>query len=157
MIPPFDNRGLLPVGVHTATWTETAAYFGADLRRLSLVQNAKAFALTEVAPIFPSCGFFLAGSTLSDKAFPGDIEAFVAVDQTLLAIPANMTAAFSLQARHDAIRAQYEVDFYVSFGLPGAPDFSAFFQYVGEKTAAMKHLHEKDKRGIIEVAQWTLG
>jgi hypothetical protein len=30
MIPPFDRSGLLPSGVHEATWAEVAARFGGN-------------------------------------------------------------------------------------------------------------------------------
>lgn len=157
MIPPFDERGLLPPGVHTATWTDAAVFFDGDARRMGLIANARAFALGEVAPLFPLCPLYLAGSTFSDKPYPGDIEACITVPMDQLLINNGFAFAHGLQSRHDDIKARYEVDFYVSFGMPGAPDFSVFFQYVGEKTAAMKHLAEKDKRGIIEVTQWTNG
>ncbi|MFM0506660.1 hypothetical protein P0D80_03580 [Paraburkholderia sp. RL17-373-BIF-A] len=124
---------------------------------MGLIANARAFALAELAPLFPTCPLYLAGSTFSDKPYPGDIEACITVSLPELQQQNGLVNALGLQVRHDSIKAQYEVDFYVSFGMPGAPDFSAFFQYVGEKTATMKHLAEKDKRGIIEVTQWTHG
>ncbi|GJH05007.1 DUF6932 family protein [Paraburkholderia terrae] len=157
MIPPLDYRGLLPSGIHSAKWLELLAYFEADVRRTKLLTRAREFALAELKPALPECALFLAGSTFSDKPNPGDIEGFLVVPMSVLADGSSAQAAAVLQADHDRIKAQYEVDFYISWGLPGAPDFTAFFQYVGEKSAAMKHLQIKDKRGIIEVQEWIHG
>lgn len=47
------------------------------------------------------------------------------------------------------------MDFYVTLDLAGHNDFYNFFQYVGPKAARKKKgLHEKDRRGIIEVSPW---
>lgn len=156
MIPPLDERGLLPVGIHQASWTELFDHFANDARRISLLSKAKTFALAELAPQLPMCRLILAGSTFSDKPNPGDIESTIIVSLNGLE-PSKFVTAILLQARHDEIKELHEVDFYVSLDAPGANDFSQFFQYVGEKTAAVKHLEPKDKRGIVEVMQWIHG
>lgn len=156
MIPALDSRGLLPVGKHASTWVELQTYFSGDQRRLDLIVNAKRFALDILRHDFAGSPLFLAGSTFSDKSYPGDIEMTITVGLVQL-IGGKLRQATDLQSKHNDIKATYEVDFYVSLGLPGANDFSEFFQYVGEKTAAVKHLHSKDKRGIIEVKKWTHG
>ncbi|WP_155774277.1 DUF6932 family protein [Burkholderia pseudomultivorans] len=157
MIPPFDMRGLLPAGIHSATWAEVSSYFVHDVRRTTLLSNAREFALTHLRPQFPMCPLFLAGSTFSDKPYPNDIEACLTIKRAELQLPDGWQKAFNLSGQHDSIKARYEVDFYLSIEQPGANDFSQFFQYVGDKTAAIKHLQAKDKRGIIEVTQWIHG
>lgn len=156
MIPPFDHRGLLPPGKHLASWSEIFAYFSGDARRYYLVDNARTFALNDLAPKFSTGPLYLAGSTFSDKASPGDIEMTMPLFVHQMT-PTSMADAISFRANHDAIKAKYEVDFYLYLDMPGAPDFSEFFQYVGDKTAALKHLQSKDKRGIVEVSQWIHG
>ncbi|MGS1072391.1 DUF6932 family protein [Burkholderia glumae] len=156
MIPPFDQRGLLPPGKHLASWSEVFAYFSRDARRCFLVDNARNFALNDLAPKFSAGPLYLAGSTFSDKPYPNDIEVTMPLGVHQMS-PTSMVDAVNFRINHDAIKARYEVDFYLYLDVQGAPDFSEFFQYVGDKTAAIKHLQSKDKRGIIEVSQWIHG
>lgn len=131
-------------------------YFSGDPRRIKLIENARSFALTTLAPNFAASPLFLAGSTFSDKPYPGDIEMTISVGMSALT-PLLMSEIARLRISHDDIKRLHEVDFYVSLDVPGMPNFSEFFQYVGDKTAAIKHLHSKDKRGIIEVSKWIHG
>jgi hypothetical protein len=152
LIPALDNRGLLPPGVHSGTWKDVEATFGTDKRRKGLIGNAKKLSFSTFAVLFPS-PLILAGSTFSDKDNPKDIEATIRVD------PGNVTkdqlvAAFKIHAMHDFIKQATDVDFYVTMVTPGQNDFSLFFQYVGEKTAVLKNLKPKDKRGVVEVEKW---
>lgn len=152
MIPPLDDRGLLPEGIHTGTWTDVQTMFATNDARRALIGGAKSFSQLRLAPLHPS-GLFLAGSTFSDKPHPPDIEATIKVDPAALA-PEQILLVMQLQAQHFEIKEHTKVDFYVTLDYPGQNDFSQFFQYVGEKTAAMKGLHEKDKRGLVEVEAW---
>lgn len=152
MIPSLDNRGLLPPGVHSSTWQEVEASFGTDNRRKELIGNAKKLSCSTLSILFPA-PLILAGSTFSDKDRPKDIEATIKVD------PKNVTkdqlvAAFQIQAMHDLIKEATDVDFYVTMVTPGQNDLSLYFQYVGEKTAVLKNLKPKDKRGVVEVQKW---
>lgn len=155
VIPPFDQRGLLPYGIHLATWRELFAFFAGDARRTNLITQARKFALAELSSSFGTCSLFLAGSSFSDKPHPSDIESTLVINPTTY--PMAAVPGLLLQAEHDRIKLQYEVDFYVSWDVPGANDFCEFFQYVGEKTGIAKNLNPKDRRGIIEVKAWTLG
>ncbi len=92
----------------------------------------------------------LGGSFFSDKLFPGDVEATLVYP---LHLPPNRCWAILIawQRIKDDLKRQ-GLDFYPT--LPGANDFSAFFQYVGTKSAADKGLAVKDPRGVIEVRDW---
>lgn len=154
MIPALDVRGLLPSGIHSGTWQEVEAGFGFNLHRKDLIASAKSFSFNALKPLHPS-PLYLAGSTFSDKDLPPDIEATIRIDPTnLTADQALLALQLQLQTTHDDIKKMTKVDFYVTLSVLGAPDFSQFFQYVGEKTALIKGLHEKDKRGVVEVSQW---
>lgn len=156
MIPALDNRGLLPPGIHRATWAEVLDYFDGDVRRTSLLTRSRSFAQVELARDFGACPLLLAGSVFSDLPRPDDIESAIMVRVADLTT-STFRAALRLQGQHDNFKERLEIDFYVSLDIPGAEDFSEYFQYVGEKTAAIKHLAPKDKRGIVEVAQWIHG
>lgn len=153
MIPPLDERGLLPSGIHSGSWAEISSAFGHNLHRKGLIESAKVFSISTLCPLHPS-PLYLAGSTFSDKAIPSDIEATIKINPTDLT-PDQALLAFRLQASHSIIKQETSVDFYVTLDVPGHNDFSVFFQYVGEKTAIAKGLGMKDKRGVVEVEQWT--
>lgn len=152
MIPSLDQRGLLPAGVHKGTWNEIESAFATDQRRQLLISNAKSFSLGHLSPLHPS-PLYLAGSTFSDKVRPSDIEATIKIDPAQLSHQ-QLVLMLQLHSNHDAIKQATEIDFYVTLDTPGANDFSTFFQYVGEKTAAAKNLQPKDKRGVVEVETW---
>lgn len=154
MIPPLDDRGLLPKGIHSGTWKNIESAFSVDQRRELLISNAKDFSMGPLSLLHPS-PLYLAGSTFSDKIRPGDIEATIKIDPSQLS-QQQLMLAFQLQSSHDAIKQATEIDFYVTLDTPGANDFSQFFQYVGEKTAAAKNLQPKDKRGVVEVETWLI-
>ena len=42
MIPPFDEDGLLPAGIHEATWEEFEARFGFHPQRRALLLGMRA-------------------------------------------------------------------------------------------------------------------
>lgn len=152
LIPALDHRGLLPEGIHSGTWQEITAAFGNNAHRLSLIDGAKSFSFNQLSPLHPS-PLFLAGSTLSDKALPSDIEATIRIDPSTLTAD-QVLIVFKLQTSHQQIKQTTNVDFYVTLDQPGANDFTQFFQYVGDKTAAAKGLLGKDKRGLVEVQAW---
>ena len=47
----------------------------------------------------------------------------------------------------------YNIHFLVNFNAPGSSDFSAFFQYVGIKTAKIKSLEPTHMKGILRIVQ----
>ena len=152
MIPELDDRGLLPAGVHSGTWHDIEAAFSKDNRRQKLINSARNFSCSTLTPLFPA-PLYLAGSTFSDKPNPGDIEATIKVDPYQLSHD-QLKLMIALQTSHDKIKDATEIDFYVTLDTPDNNDFSQFFQYVGEKTAIIKNLEPKDKRGIVEVKTW---
>jgi hypothetical protein len=154
LIPPLDNRGLLPDGIHSGTWQQIEQAFSTDARREQLIANAKNFSLGVLSLLNPS-PLYLAGSTFSDLPRPNDIEATIKCDPNKLDA-AQLRLMLQLSSQHSQIKNATEVDFYVTLDVPGQNDFTEFFRYVGEKTAMKKNLKPKDKRGVVEVDQWML-
>lgn len=156
MIPPLNEHGLLPPGVHDADLDEVPRLFCVNQHRWRLWDNALqgidlVCDLVQKQPITLLPTLILAGSFFSDKALPGDIEA-------TLTLPANAPPEacwyWAVQHRlfHAMLKAQHDLDFYPSF--PGGNDFSLFFQYVGPKTAQTKGLCAKDLRGVLRMCSW---
>ena len=73
MIPPFDQNGLLPPGVHVADWPEIALRFGSSDRRKWLLEGLRQ-ALTMLRDAGCKTAF-LDGSFVTDKADPQDYDA----------------------------------------------------------------------------------
>ena len=73
MIPTFDERGLLPLGLHEATISEIRASLGVTERRERLIDGLERF-----VRIWSDSGFLeysvIDGSFATDKPEPGDID-----------------------------------------------------------------------------------
>lgn len=150
MIPAFDERGLLPDGTHFATWEEIMHRFGHTTHRKQLINNAMLFVSSDLVNV--NCKLYIAGSTLSDKKHPNDIEMIASIE--FLEDAKSSAILLEKIEKHDEIKDKYLVDFYIDFYVNGiivGNKFSSFFKYVGEKTAQLKDVNAKDKRGIIEV------
>jgi hypothetical protein len=85
MIPPFQEDGLLPPGLHGATWEEFVSRFGATPHRRRLLGGLKA-ALEELKRA--GCGLaYVDGSFVTAKEVPGDYDGcwdVTNVDPTIL-------------------------------------------------------------------------
>ncbi len=150
-IPPLDNRGLLPEGIYNANFAEIMQIFCFNHHRDMLWQQVMNGVLIEKIPVSLDYPLFLAGSFLSDKPNPGDIEMTVQINATNLVFP-DTPHLFALCAEDERHRLKkgYRLDFYPYYAQMGN-DFSLFFQYVGDKTATLKGLAAQDKRGIVRV------
>lgn len=152
--PPLNEHGLLPAGIYEATWGEMEAVFLVNPHRERLYRDIRRFFDQELPPRAAELKLILGGSFFSDKSLPDDVEAtlYTPVHPDFLDL-----LALGTRNEHDRIRASYRLDFYLTPLVIGYHDFGDFFQYVGPKTAAAKGLHEKDKRGVIQVKPWKLG
>ncbi|MDQ3701448.1 MAG: hypothetical protein M3442_11080, partial [Chloroflexota bacterium] len=73
MIPPFEaSTGLLPSGVHEATWEEFVARFGWTPHRLALLAGLKAALDALEAAGCPRV--YVDGSFVTAKPDPGDFD-----------------------------------------------------------------------------------
>ncbi len=73
MIPPFDEKGNLPQGIHWAEWTEFKARFGINFSRRRLIQGLE-LAMTELKKA--GCQtIYINGSFVTDKPIPNDFDA----------------------------------------------------------------------------------
>lgn len=73
MIPGFNKDGLLPKGIHEASWIEFYERFEGNIKRKRLLAKIK-----EVAIILKSVGcinFYIDGSFVTNRQRPGDFDA----------------------------------------------------------------------------------
>ncbi|MFW8744725.1 DUF6932 family protein [Mesorhizobium japonicum] len=73
VIPALSSEGLLPPGIHAATWQDVIDRFGWNARRLSLLLGLSD-ALTQLASAGCSA-IWLDGSFVTAKDVPGDYDA----------------------------------------------------------------------------------
>lgn len=157
MIPPMDERGLLPPGCHTCQdWAELAEKFAFNPYRQHLLGQAMQFVQQRLTPLAQGLKLLVAGSYLSDKAQPGDVEMLVFVPLSNISQHQSLLDLFGKEGGKGTIWTTHRVDFYVHIEGLGGNNLALFFQYVGEKTAVDKGLEAKDKRGTLEIASWTL-
>ncbi|ESS71940.1 hypothetical protein MGMO_83c00130 [Methyloglobulus morosus KoM1] len=149
-LPPLDNRGLLPEGIHEADRQEIENVFCVSLYRQKLFEELIRFFQTEIQ--VAGIEIFLAGSFFSDKAMPNDIEVTIPLNANKLIDPTiKHIIDLGNSQEHERLKKTYRVDFYITIELAGHNDFRQFFQYVGEKTANVKGLNSRDKRGIVKL------
>lgn len=157
MIPPLDERGLLPPGCHRCKdWAELEERFAFNPYRQRLLGQAMQFVQHRLTPLAGGLRLVVAGSYLSDKAQPGDVEMLVSLPMHSIGQHVGLLDMFDKEGGKRSIWTTHRVDFYVQLEGFDGNDLALFFQYVGEKTAADKGLDAKDKRGTIEIESWTL-
>lgn len=126
MLPPFEPSGLLPAGVHSATWSVFAERFGnTTCRRQQLAKLAGALHLLREA----GCArVFIAGSFVTAKAAPNDVD--VAWDVDGVDAEALDPIFFNFEEERAAQKRRFGAEFFPAQlveGLTGR-SFLEFFQ-----------------------------
>jgi hypothetical protein len=139
-LPELDRRGLLPPGLHHAHFEQVALMFGTTPWRRRLLADLKKWAESELQAGAVEA-MLIGGSFVSNKPAPEDIDVTVIFDKE-----AGVDAAARLKADTIRIWQRYRID-----ALPNA---GQFFQFVGEKGAALHGCRPTDLRGLVSVASW---
>jgi len=72
MVPPFDNRGNVPPGIHWASWSEIRGRFGNNTHRQALLEGLKR---ALVALKKAGCKtVYLNGSFITSTLYPADFD-----------------------------------------------------------------------------------
>jgi hypothetical protein len=145
-IPTLEPSGLLPTGIHDCSLSDIVDTFTWNSHRSGLFAGFVNFLEAELKPQFPYPIYF-DGSFVTDKELPEDTD--VVLDLALATDAQRWKALVFMQQHQQRIMAAYRVHFWVN--LPGSNDFSAFFQYVGVKTASAKGLDPLHSKGILKV------
>lgn len=125
MIPPHTPDGLLPPGIHDATWDEVVARFGGTKHRDRLIAGLKE-ALDELK-IAGCPRVYIDGSFVTAKEKPGDFDLCYetrGVDPMLLSSP-----FFDFRARRAAQKARYGGELFPAQGQAAVGyNYLQFFQ-----------------------------
>jgi hypothetical protein len=150
MIPDFTDLGLLPEGIHTATWREVEMRLGFNPHRIALIASAQAFVEEQLHDLDGQ--LFLGGSMVSSKEIPDDLDLGLGLK---VSEKVKRIKAFALHATKLELKKRYNIDFNVSSQL--GEDFSHFFQKLKPIDVQKLGVSPTFKRGIIEVTPWKLG
>ena len=145
-IPTLEPNGLLPTGIHDCSLADISQQFTWNDHRSGLFSRFLSFLNTELKPQFPYPIYF-DGSFVTDKELPDDTD--VVLDLSNATDEHKWHALMFMRTHQNRIMEVYRVHFWINF--PGSNDFSAFFQYVGVKTASAKGLNPLHRKGILKV------
>ena len=153
MIPELDSRGLLPAGVHPCTITEIEAVFGTNVRRQQLLESLR-FCIEMMRDARLKGELIVNGSFVTDKPNPGDVEVCLDVRREADLIQGS---ALLFHVKNRPRLDRKGVDWYPVLhesedGLER--DFTRYFQYIGEKSGALKKLDSRDLKGILKLMTW---
>lgn len=158
MIPALDQRGMLPVGIHDASdWAAVGAMFAINDHRRQLLDSMQAWIDKELQHVAAGLDLVIGGSYLTTKPVPGDIDCTVIIPVDEIAARGAALQLLLVDGRKGRIWKDYKVEAYPTLRSPGANDFSAYFQYVGEKSALLHHCAATDLRGVVKVTSWLPG
>jgi hypothetical protein len=127
MIPPFEpSTGLLPSGIHDATWEELVARFGWTPRRLTLLAGLKA-ALNALR--LAGCRrAYIDGSFVTAKEEPGDFDGCWETDGVDPALLDPVLVTFDPHRRVQKAKYGGELFFADAPADPTGTTFIDFFQ-----------------------------
>ncbi len=146
-IPEFNQHGLLPDGVHSCTLHDVHDKLTWNDKRTKLFKSLIEFLNTELVQKFPEETIYIDGSFVTDKECPDDTDIVLDLTQSGPAICWN--GLNYMQQNQVRIKQDFDVHFWVN--LPGNSDFVQYFSYLGTKSAKMKGLRPKHKKGILKV------
>ena len=147
-IPDLDSHGLLPPGVHDCTLAEIGQTFSVNNRRQKLFQYLISCLKIEIRPSFHE-PIYVDGSFVTDKDEPDDVD--VALDLQSSSEERQLRGLKFMIENQRRLLKEYRVHFWINFPGDGDNDFSAFFQYIGAKTARFKGLNPRHLKGILRI------
>ena len=145
-IPSLDKHGLLPHGIHDCTLAEIGQTFGRNSHRQQLFQHFTNCLKIEIRPSFDNL-IYVDGSFVTDKDQPDDID--IVLDLRNTSDGRKWQGLMFMSTHQNRLLREYRIHFWVNF--PGRNDFSAFFQYIGVKTARFKGLNPNHLKGILRI------
>ena len=142
MLPPFNERGDLPPGVHRADWSEVETRFGTGFARPPLLRTLK-----HLHALAAKTGhverFLVFGSFVTDKDAPGDVDVVLvmAAEFRLEEAPRESRTVFA----HADADARFGASvFWVRRGILPESEMAAFVEFWQTRRDGLR-------RGIVEV------
>lgn len=149
-IPKFNQYGLLPAGQHPASLAMITAVFGFNARREQLIESLhRCIKLMHEENLAGT--LYVDGSFATDKPHPDDMELTLDVRGQS---NAQQGLAILFHVKHNKFLKNMGIDWYPTLADNVGRDFTQFFQYAGEKTAAAKRCHPKEPKGILKLTKW---
>ena len=125
MIPNFDERGLLPLGLHVASLSEIRDTLGFTSRRRQLIEG-----LEEYIHIWDRSGFLeyciIDGSFATSKPDPGDIDLILVPRRDALPSSAFRELATSHSYDRDFTKTEYGCE---GFFVTGSEDLDGWLEF----------------------------
>lgn len=146
-IPPFNEYGLLPAGIHDCTNEEVQHFFCYNDIRNQIWVGFVNF-LNWIANRPEPDSILVDGSFVTDKPTPNDVD--VVIDLTSKSAADQVEWAQLHAGHHNSAKVDFNVDFY-PFAVGQGHDFSAFFQYLRMDEALRKGAPIDIRKGILRI------
>jgi hypothetical protein len=147
-IPSLLKCGLLPPGVHEATLEEIEDAFGKNSdRRVELFEKLRQF-VAEVLSLMVPVTIYVDGSFVSDKPFPGDVDAVLEYDSDGLV---KLMCHASRRTIIDLASAKTRYEIHLLVQHVSDPKMSLFFQKLRPEDAIVRKLDHHAMKGILRV------
>ena len=131
-IPPFNQQGLLPPGIHPASLKEVVEKLGFSPKRQDLIERGLK-PLVERLKVFSVREVYLNGSFATSKSSPGDIDVYV-----LTTIGSALET--EIAEHQEEWRATYQVDLWPAYaeGEMSQTAWEIFFGHTKEEPPRAK-------------------
>lgn len=140
MIPNFDERGLLPLGLHVASLSEIRDTLGFTSRRRQLIEG-----LEEYIYVWDRSGFLeyciIDGSFATSKPDPDDIDLILVPRRDALSSRAFRELAMSHSYDREFTRAEYGCE---GFFVTGSEDLDGWIEF-------FRHDRLGNVRGLLQL------
>ena len=128
---------------------EIGNFLVGNLHRKNLFANLINCICNEIRPLFDE-PIYVNGSFVTDKEHPDDID--IVLDLRNTSDERKWQGLEFMMNHRSRLLHKYQIHFFINLP-PSGKDFSAFFQYIGVKTARFKGLNPKHLKGILRVVQ----
>lgn len=140
--PAFNNKGDLPVGIHSATLSEILQHFGTGTTQREFLGNQLEHIYTLASSTKQVARFIVFGSFVTAKPVPGDIDIFLLMEDSfdVAQVPGDAALVFDLQKAQDVLGASI---YWIREQV--------IFSNKQEVVEGWQTKRDKSRRGIVEV------
>lgn len=117
VIPDFEETGLLPAGIHWATWKEVGTRFGTNSQRKKLLGGLKRAA--DALKVAGCTTIYLDGSFVTAKPLPSDYDA--CWEMANVTVPKLDPVFLDFSNKRAAQKAKYLGEFFLAYTRAEGP------------------------------------